>query len=149
MNPLLPIAALVACIAVGYGAGWNLRAAIATRESAALTAAHLTEAERQAGVTSNTETYLRDQLTRAEKANASARLGSVRCRVGVRDEASDVQTSGAPAGGTDGTAAGDDAVTGAPRDIGPELEAWAISLTKERERLRALQYFDANRAAVK
>lgn len=147
MNPLRIAAAVVALIMLagaGY-AGWAIRDAAAAKAAAALSAAASRETVRQAALSRQSEDFLRAQLDMARKADAAAGLGAVRCTVSVRNP-DIVQSAGAaPAGANDSTAA-NDAAAGAASDIGPALEKWAEELSAERERLRALQFFDAKRA---
>lgn len=156
MNRALIEAAIVllALAAAGFG-GWKVRDLVADRATASAVAgaqaAALKEADRQAGIHSDTENFLRDQLDRANAANAGVHLGAVRCSVSVREPSLAVDGVSAPdaaTAGRDAAAALGDAAAGVGPDIGPALEHWAGGqLTAERERLRACQRYAAKVSA--
>lgn len=139
---------LVCLAAVGF-TGWKVRDLSADRQTAdaafAAQAAALTEANRQADIHSNVENFLRDQLDRANAANADVHLPAVRCSVSVRTPAVVTGAVSAPqaaASGSNAASALGDAAAGVGEDIGPTLERWAGGqLTAERERLRACQRY--------
>jgi hypothetical protein len=143
----------IALLAAAAGAlGWKLRDLQAAEEDKAALAAVAAETTRQADIHLKTENYLRDQMDRANTANAGVHLGSVRCSVSLRDPSGDMQSADGSAAGDSRSAADVDAAAGAAPDIGPELEAWAGGqLTAERERLRACQRWaiDISSKAVK
>lgn len=150
MTPRIAIAAAAAVVLLALGAylGWTFRDSSAQRATAALLAAQTAELERQAGINSRTENFLRDQLDRANAANADVHLGSVRCVVSLRSPTGNLPPATPATGVSDAAAADGDAVAGIGRDIGPDLERWAGGqLTQERERLRACQHYAAEVSA--